>query len=220
MKQLEKKEVERCEEIELNGVGEERDRMSDEGGDKIDDEEELAAPRNMPTQREREEHEATHVQFRDWCAHRMMGTGRTHHLAAKQNRHLLSSPPLARSSLSSISHHPCSTGAAALGVSTNLLSCFPLWVDQLPSSCHGVSSGFPPTSLSCRTFFTSGFVCVCPHTACSDSRSARAARTAYVKASISAFGRFALLPAAPHLMPSGIELSPMVVILVPWSLST
>ena len=54
-----KEEVERCEEIELNGVGEERDDMSDEGGDKIDYEEELAAPdwraragpRNKPTQR-------------------------------------------------------------------------------------------------------------------------------------------------------------------------
>ena len=87
-----KKEVERCEEIELNGVGEERDDMSDEGGDKIDDEEELAAPdwqvraglRNKPTQREREEHEATHVPFRDWCAHCMMERGRTHHHIAKQ----------------------------------------------------------------------------------------------------------------------------------------
>ena len=44
MKQLEKKEVERCEEIELNGNEEKRDDMSDEGGDKKDDEEELAAP--------------------------------------------------------------------------------------------------------------------------------------------------------------------------------
>ena len=39
-----RKEVEHCEEIWLNGVGEERDDMSDEEGDKIDDEEELAAP--------------------------------------------------------------------------------------------------------------------------------------------------------------------------------
>ena len=76
----EMKEVERCEEIELNGVGEERDDMADEEGDKIDDEEELAAPdwrvragpRNKPTQREREEHEATHLPFRDWSAHCMM----------------------------------------------------------------------------------------------------------------------------------------------------
>ena len=76
----EKKEVERNEETELNGVGEERDDMADEEGDKIDDEEELAAPdwrvragpRNKPTQREREEHEATHLPFRDWCAHCMM----------------------------------------------------------------------------------------------------------------------------------------------------
>ena len=82
----EKKEVEQCEERELNGVGEERDDMSDEEGDKIDDEVELAAPdwrvragpRNKPTQRER------HVPFRDWCAHSMMGRGRTHHRIAKQ----------------------------------------------------------------------------------------------------------------------------------------
>ena len=88
----EKGKVERNEETELNGVEEERDEMSDEEGDEIDGEEELAAPdwrvragpRNKPTQREREEHEATHVPFRDWCAHCMMGRGRTHHHVAKQ----------------------------------------------------------------------------------------------------------------------------------------
>ena len=60
--------------------------------DRIDCAEELAAPdwrvragpRNKPTQKEREEHEATHVPFRDWCAHCMMGRGRTHHHVAKQ----------------------------------------------------------------------------------------------------------------------------------------
>ena len=96
------KKVERCEEIELNGVGEECDDMSDEGGDKIDDEEEFAAPdwrvragpRNRPTQREREEHEATHVPFRDWCAHCMMGRGRTHHHVAKQKSEDESSRPI------------------------------------------------------------------------------------------------------------------------------
>ena len=41
----EKKEVELCEEIELNGVGEERDDMSDEEEDKIDDEEEVGSAR-------------------------------------------------------------------------------------------------------------------------------------------------------------------------------
>ena len=69
------------EEAELNGVEEERDGMSDEEGNEIDGEEELAAPdwrvragpRSKPTQREREEHEATHAPFRDWCAHCMMG---------------------------------------------------------------------------------------------------------------------------------------------------
>ena len=53
--------------------------MSDEEGDGIDGEEELAPPdwrvraglRNRP--KEREEHEATHVHFRDWCAHCLVG---------------------------------------------------------------------------------------------------------------------------------------------------
>ena len=84
--------AERGEETELNGVEEGCDEMSDEEGGEIDDEEELAAPdwrvragpRSKPTQREREEHEATHVPFRDWCAHCMMGRGRTHHHVAKQ----------------------------------------------------------------------------------------------------------------------------------------
>ena len=73
--------AERGEETELNGVEEGRDEMSDEEGGEIDGEEELAAPdwrvragpRSKPTQREREEHVATHVPFRDWCAHCMMG---------------------------------------------------------------------------------------------------------------------------------------------------
>ena len=84
--------AERGEETELNGVEEGRDEMSDEEGGEIDGEEELAAPdwrvragpRSKPTQRERVEHEATHVPFRDWCAHCMMGRGRTHHHVAKQ----------------------------------------------------------------------------------------------------------------------------------------
>ena len=83
---------ERREGTELNGVAEGRDKMSDGDGGEIDGEEELAAPdwrvragpRNKPTQREREEHEATHVPFRDCCAHFMMGRGRTHHHVAKQ----------------------------------------------------------------------------------------------------------------------------------------
>ena len=76
--------------MEWNGVEEERDEMSDEEGDEIDGEEELAdwrvraGPRNKPTQREREEHEATHMPFRDWCVHCMMGRSRTHHHVAKQ----------------------------------------------------------------------------------------------------------------------------------------
>ena len=42
-----------------------------------------AGPRNKLTAREREEHEATHT-FRDWCAHCMMGRGRTHHHVSKK----------------------------------------------------------------------------------------------------------------------------------------
>ena len=79
----EDRKVGRNEETELNGGEEERDEMSDEEGDEIDGEEELAVPdwrvragpRNRPTQREREQHEATHVPFQDWCAHCMMGRG-------------------------------------------------------------------------------------------------------------------------------------------------
>ena len=43
-----------------------------------------AGPRNRPTQAKREEHEVTHVPFRDWCTPFMMGSGRTHHHATKQ----------------------------------------------------------------------------------------------------------------------------------------
>ena len=43
-----------------------------------------AGPRNKPIQKEREEHEAPHVPFRDWCAHCMMGRGRTQHHVTKQ----------------------------------------------------------------------------------------------------------------------------------------
>ena len=87
-----KKESEWCEEKELNGIGEECNDMSDEEGYIIEDAGEFAAPdervragpRNKPTQREREEHEATHMPFRDWCAHCMMRRDRTHHHIAKQ----------------------------------------------------------------------------------------------------------------------------------------
>ena len=78
-------------EVELNGV-EEGHEMSDGEGGETDGEGEWAAPdwrvragpRSKPTQREREQHEATHVPFRDWCAYCMMGRGRTHHHVTKQ----------------------------------------------------------------------------------------------------------------------------------------
>ena len=43
-----------------------------------------AGPRNKPTQKEGEEHEATHVPFRNWCTQCMKGRGRTHHRITKQ----------------------------------------------------------------------------------------------------------------------------------------
>ena len=60
------------------------DRMEDEGEFAAPDWRVRAGPRNKPSQREREEHEATHMSFRDWCVHCMMGRGRTHHHIAKQ----------------------------------------------------------------------------------------------------------------------------------------
>ena len=45
-----------------------------------------AGPRNKPTQKERAEHEATYVPFRDWCTHCMMGRGRTKQKSEDQSR--------------------------------------------------------------------------------------------------------------------------------------
>ena len=102
VKQRKTEKLEGNEDTELNGVAEGRDEMSDEEGDRIDGEEELAAPdsrvragpRNKQTYKEREEHEATHVPFRDWCAHCMMGRGRTHHHVAKQKNEDQSRRPI------------------------------------------------------------------------------------------------------------------------------
>ena len=66
--------------------------MSDEEVDGVEGEGELAPPerraraglRNRPTQKEWEEHEATHVPFRDGRTHCMMGRRRTHHHVTKQ----------------------------------------------------------------------------------------------------------------------------------------
>ena len=54
-----------------------------------------AGPRNKPTQKEREEHEATHFPFRDRCTHCMMGRGRTHHHVSKQRSEDQSRRPIA-----------------------------------------------------------------------------------------------------------------------------
>ena len=83
--------------------------MKEFRGDEIDGEEELAAPdwrvragsRNKPTQREREKHKATHVPFRDLCAHCMMGRGRTHHHVAKQKSEVQSRRPIIAKDFSS-----------------------------------------------------------------------------------------------------------------------
>ena len=69
-------------EQELNGLEEGEDAMTDEEGEGqagTADWRVRAGPTNKPTAREREEHETTHMSFRDWCTHCMMGRGRTHH---------------------------------------------------------------------------------------------------------------------------------------------
>ena len=74
---VEENEAEWKEETELNGVEEECDKMSDEAEGETDDEGEIAVqdwkvragPRSKPTKREIEEHEATHLPFRDWCVY-------------------------------------------------------------------------------------------------------------------------------------------------------
>ena len=80
-------------EQDLNGLGEGEDALTDEeGGVGGEGEGEAGAadsrvragPRNKPTAREREEHEAMHMLFRGWCSHCMMGRGRTHHHVSKK----------------------------------------------------------------------------------------------------------------------------------------
>ena len=70
---------------ELNGLEECKALMTDEEGEGVGGEGEAGTagwrvrvgPRNKFTARE--EHDATHMPFRDWCTHCMMGGGRTHH---------------------------------------------------------------------------------------------------------------------------------------------
>ena len=83
---------------QLNGLEEGEDAMTDEEGEGVEGEGEAgttdwrvrAGPRNKRIAREREEREATHVPFRDWYTHCMMGRGRTHHHLWKQRREDLS----------------------------------------------------------------------------------------------------------------------------------
>ena len=93
---------ESCAEQELNGLGEGEDAMTDEEGEGVECEGEAgtalwrvrAGPRNKLTAREREAHEATHMAFRDWCAHCMMGRDRTHHHVSKKKSEDLSRRPI------------------------------------------------------------------------------------------------------------------------------
>ena len=86
---------------ELNGLEEGEDAITDEEGEGVGGEGEAGTadwivrtgPRNKPTGREREEHEATHVPFRDWCTHCMMGRGRSHHHLSKKRSEDLSRRP-------------------------------------------------------------------------------------------------------------------------------
>ena len=100
-------ESEECHaEQELNGLEEGEDAMTDEEGEGVEGEGEVgtadwrvrASPSNKPTAREREEHEATHMPFSDWCTHCMMGRGRTHHQVSKKRSEDLSKRPKAMDS--------------------------------------------------------------------------------------------------------------------------
>ena len=87
-------------EQELNGLEEGEDATTDDQG--VGGEGEAgtadwrvrAGPRNKLTAREREEHEATHMPFGDWCTHCMMGRGRTHHHVSKKRSEVLSRRPM------------------------------------------------------------------------------------------------------------------------------
>ena len=73
----------------LKGVEGGEDAMTDEEGEGAagtTDWRVRAGPRNKPTAREREEHEATHMPFRDWCTHCMMGRGRSQHHRVEEKR--------------------------------------------------------------------------------------------------------------------------------------
>ena len=94
---------ESCAEQELNCLEEGGDAMTDEGERRgVDGEGEAgtadwrvrAGPRNKPTAREREEHEATHMPFRDRCVHCMLGRGRSHHHVSKKRSEDLSRVPI------------------------------------------------------------------------------------------------------------------------------
>ena len=75
--------------------------MTDEEGEGVEGEGEAGTadrrvrtgPRNKPTAREREEHEATYRPFRDSCTHCTMGRGRTHHHVSKKKSEDLSRRP-------------------------------------------------------------------------------------------------------------------------------
>ena len=91
-------------EQELNGLEEGEDAMTDEEGEGVGIEGEAgtadwrvrAGTRNKPTAREREEHEATHMPFRDLCAQCMMDRGRTrHHVSTKRSQDLSRRPMVA-----------------------------------------------------------------------------------------------------------------------------
>ena len=86
------RQIQEIEETELNGVEEREYRMSEDAGDEVEGEGELAlpdwrvkaGPRNKPTEKEREEHEAIHVTSREGCRHCVVGRGRTHHHVTKR----------------------------------------------------------------------------------------------------------------------------------------
>ena len=78
------------------------DAMTDEEGEGVEGEGEAgtadwrvrAGPRNQPTARRKDEHEATHMSFHDWRTHFMIVRGRTHHHVLKKRSEDLSRRPI------------------------------------------------------------------------------------------------------------------------------
>ena len=128
---------ESCAEQELNGL-EEGDAMTDEEERvEVEGEAETAdwrvreGPRSEPTAREREEHEATHMPFCDWCAYWMISRDRTQHHESKKSSEDLSRRPIIAMDYNFL--QPNST-ASSQAIPDELLTCIVVKKDRHQSS--------------------------------------------------------------------------------------